>query len=185
MKSPVILAALLIAAAVGVLGFVFSGLADVAATSPHWAVTRWFLAAAMERSVKRHARGIEPPADLDQDARVRSGARAYDAMCVGCHGAPGVEPDVVGKGLNPEPPDLARVASKWKPSELFWITSNGVRMTGMPAFGPTHSDEELWELVAFVARLPRLSSADYAVLRSEEEPDAHRHHHHHRHEGPE
>jgi mono/diheme cytochrome c family protein len=70
----------------------------------------------------------------------------------------------VGKGLLPEPPDLAEAAGAWSPEEIFWITKNGVRMTGMPAFGPTHTDPEIWELVALVERLGALSPEDYRAL---------------------
>ena len=164
MKMVLVSSVLAIAVAGGGLAFMYSGFADVAATSPHWALTRWVLSTSMENAVHRHAKGIALPALIDEDDRIRAGAAAYDAMCAGCHGAPGVEPGVVGKGLNPEPPDLTRAADEWSPEEVFWITEHGVRMTGMPAFGPTHSDEELWEVVALVKRLPHMSAAEYRAL---------------------
>ena len=154
-------------AAVGVaLALVTSGRVDVAATSPDSALARWVFATAMESAVRRHAAEVAPPASAneDEDASVRAGAVAYAAMCAECHGAPGVEPGVVGQGLEPEPPDLAKSAQEWTPEELFWITAHGIRMTGMPAFGPTHSDAELWEVVAFVRRLPHLSASEYRAL---------------------
>jgi mono/diheme cytochrome c family protein len=163
---------------------VYSGLADVAATSPHWALTRFLLSTAMERAVKRHAAGIAVPESLDLEERVRAGAVAYDAMCASCHGAPGAEPDVVGKGLSPEPPDLAAEADEWSAAEVFWITEHGIRMTGMPAFGPTHSDEEIWELVALVKRLPRLSPAEYRALLAPRPGNDQGHRHSHGHEVP-
>ena len=49
--------------------------------------------------------------------------------------------------------------------ELFWLVQGGIRMTGMPAFGPTHSDEEIWKIVAFVRRLPALSPEDQQELK--------------------
>lgn len=151
-------------AAVAGATFIYSGSADVAATSPHWSVTAWVLSTAMQQAVERRAADIEPPSFLDEEARVRSGANAYQDMCATCHGAPGVEPGVVAAGLNPPPPELAKEAETWSAAELFWITKHGIRMTGMPAFGPTHSEEELWELVALVRRLPRLSPAEYGGL---------------------
>ncbi len=165
---------LFIAAAGGGLAFMYSGLADVAATSAHWPLTRWILATTMESAVERHAAAIVVPASLDLDERVRAGAVAYDAMCASCHGAPGVEAGVVGKGLNPEPPDLATLADEWSAGEIYWITEHGIRMTGMPAFGPTHSDEEIWEVVALVKRLPRMSPAEYHALLP---PHGHEHRH--------
>jgi mono/diheme cytochrome c family protein len=161
-----ILGVLVVAVAVlgGGLVLVYSGLADVAATTPHWAATEWVLSTAMERAVRRRARGIEPPPFLEDEARVRAGAVAYDDMCAACHGRPGEEAGVIARGLNPEPPELAEEAEEWSPGELFWITRHGVRMTGMPAFGPTHGDDELWEVVALVKRLPRLSPEQYREL---------------------
>ena len=64
-------------------------------------------------------------------------------MCVVCHGAPGKEPSYIRQGLRPEPPNLAESSKRWGGAELFWIIKNGIKMTGMPAFGPTHQDEEI------------------------------------------
>ena len=172
---------LAIATAVSVVVFVYSGLADVAATSNHWPLTRWILSTTMASSVKAHARGITPPPGLDGADHVHEGAEAYDAMCVSCHGAPGREPGVVGKGLNPKPPDLSKEADDWSAEEVFWVTKNGIRMTGMPAFGPTHSDDELWDLVALVKRLPHMSTAEYRALLISHEGDEHGHRHSHEH----
>lgn len=47
--------------------------------------------------------------------------------------------------------------------ETFWVVKNGIRMTGMPAFGFTHDDEKIWDIVAFVGKMHGMSSADYAV----------------------
>jgi mono/diheme cytochrome c family protein len=66
--------------------------------------------------------------------------------------------------MNPPPPDLADRAKVRTPAELFWVTKHGIRMTGMPAWGPTHSDKQLWELVAFVEKLPELSKVEYQKL---------------------
>lgn len=181
----VLVALLLLASAavVGGLGFAYSGRADVAASSPHWPLTRWFLSTAMESAVARQARQIAPPPFLDQPDRIQAGVVAYDAMCAQCHGAPGVKPGVVGEGLNPEPPDLAKAAGEWSPAETFWITKHGIRMTGMPAFGETHSDDELWEVVAAVRRLPDMSPAEYRRLADSRGEAGHEHggehsHHH-------
>ncbi|MDX1650197.1 MAG: cytochrome c, partial [Myxococcota bacterium] len=77
----------------------------------------------------------------------------------------------------PEPPELAEEAAEWGDTELFWITKHGVRMTGMPAFGPTHADRELWDVVALVRRLPELSAGEYAALVEEAGEDGHAHEH--------
>ena len=44
---------------------------------------------------------------------------------------------------------------------MFWIIKNGVKMTGMPSFGPSHKDDEIWKLVAFVQKLPKMKPEEY------------------------
>jgi hypothetical protein len=63
-----------------------------------------------------------------------------------------------GKGLYPKPPDL-RLAETQKLSdgELFWIIENGIRFTGMPAFGGSHGSQDDWKLVLFLRHLPQLT----------------------------
>ena len=91
-----------------------------------------------------------------------------------CHGAPGVDASEAGEGLNPPAPDLtlARI-QKRTDGELFWILQNGIRMTGMPAFGPTHKDDELWKMVAFLRHLPQLTPEEEKALQTEEGSDHH------------
>ena len=155
----VVLAAILAGAVV----VAYSGWYDVSARDTHTAPVRWFLATVMHNSVERRAGALDVP-DLDDDSLVRAGISDYDAMCVGCHGAPGREPGAVGKGLIPRPPDLAHAAGHMNAAELFWVTRNGIRMTGMPAWGETHEDEALWPVVAFLMRLPDLDAAGYETL---------------------
>lgn len=155
---------LVAAGAVAALGTIYLGLPDVAATTPHWTITEWMLSTTMENAVRRRAADLAVPADLEDPARIRAGASAYDGMCVGCHAAPGVEAGVVAEGLLPPPPELAEEAGHWEDAELFWITKHGIRMTGMAAFGPTHADAEIWDVVALLRRLPELSPAEYRSL---------------------
>jgi mono/diheme cytochrome c family protein len=150
-------------AALFAIGFALSGLYDPAATSPHNDVVGWLLNATSRASAQRRARNIDVP-DLTDDQLVLSGASDYDAMCAVCHGAPGQDPEAVGQGLNPPPPDLAESARHMTAAELFWVTKHGIRMSGMPAWGPSHSDEDLWSVVALVARLPELNAKGYQEL---------------------
>jgi mono/diheme cytochrome c family protein len=69
---------------------------------------------------------------------------------------PGRKPFLGAGYMNPSPPDLAKIAPERSPQELFWVIKHGLRMTGMPAWGPTHGDEQLWDLVAMVV-LPGFS----------------------------
>jgi len=50
------------------------------------------------------------------------------------------------------------------PAELFWVTKNGIKMTGMPAWGATHDDDAIWPVVAFMTKLPGLNASQYQEL---------------------
>lgn len=154
---------LLTTAAVGVVvAVVLSGSVNVAASEPPGRFSAWALRGVSERSIARHARAVGAMPALDSAARAH-GLDHFHAMCVDCHGAPGYERSEAGEGLHPRGPDLREVVEEgeWTDAELFWIVKHGIRMTGMPAFGPTHADEDLWGIVALVKELPDLSEADY------------------------
>ncbi len=149
--------------AVGSIGFSYSGVYDVSARVPHSVVTEWLLSNTSHNSVKSRAKQVVVP-DLTSEELILIGAGDFDAMCVGCHGAPGVESSALGKGLSPPAPDLTDSAAHMSASELFWVTKNGIRMTGMPAWGVSHNDLELWPLVAFMLELPDLTEPEYQEL---------------------
>lgn len=143
-----------------ILIVIYSGFIDVAATKPHYAITQWVLGTTLENSVKLRARGIIPPEGVGADSEA---AHHYDEMCGLCHGAPGKDPSEIGQGLRPKPPDLAKVADHMSKPMVFWVAKNGIRMTGMPAFGKTHGDGELWKMVSFVKSLPGKSPKQYRI----------------------
>lgn len=144
-------------------GVIYFGGYNVAASDQHFGITKWVFHTTMERSVVARAGSVNAPAQLTQE-QADKGFSDFSEMCVTCHGAPGKERGEIGKGLNPQAPDLARSAQQWSNGELYWIVKNGVKMTGMPAFGFTHSDERLWAIVAFVKQLPRMTPEQYAQM---------------------
>ena len=76
----------------------------------------------------------------------------------------------IGEGLNPPAPDLTLPRVQGRPDgELFWIVSNGIRTTGMPAFGPTHKPEEIWKIVSLIRPLPELTAEEQKALKAAEE----------------
>ncbi len=154
-----------IVSAVGAFLVIVSGVYDVAATAPHTPLGRAILSWTMRNSVRVHA-GNESPETWSED-QARKGFKDYDAMCIICQSAPGKERSYISKGLRPEPPNLAETSERWSSAELFWIIKNGVKMTAMPAFGPPHQDEQIWNIVAFVRRLPRLSAEQFRAMESE------------------
>lgn len=163
MKIVVTFIMVLLIAGVGVIGFAYSGLYDVSASSPHNGLTNWLLSTASHASVERRAGAVDVP-NLDDEALVLAGINDFDSMCIGCHGAPGKSPAAVGQGLNPTAPDLAESAEEMTPAELFWVTKHGIKMTGMPAWGATHDDGAIWPVIAFLTKLPGLDEAGYLEM---------------------
>jgi mono/diheme cytochrome c family protein len=142
------------------------GLFNAAASVPPSEIETRMARFVLDRSVARRAPKIPSPLKADAQIR-RDGLEHYKAMCLVCHGGPGIDASEIAEGLNPPAPDLTlgRV-QKRTDGEIFWIVQNGIRMTGMPAFGTTHKDEEIWKIVAFVRRLPALSPDEEKELKT-------------------
>ena len=94
---------------------------------------------------------------------VMTDARAHFAdHCAGCHANDGSGHTAIGQNLYPKAPDM-RLANTQRLSdgELYWMIENGVRLTGMPAWGSgKDDDEDTWKLVHFIRRLKDLTSDD-------------------------
>ena len=154
---------------IGSIIFIYSGLYDVSAFNQDRGIMRWVLNTTSDKSVEHHAKDISVP-DLSDSLMIKEGFEHYDQMCESCHGAPGKEESELAKGLNPHAPHLVRSARHMSPQELFWVTKNGIKMTGMPAWGKTHSDKKIWAMVAFMKKLPDMSAEEYKKMESQSEP---------------
>lgn len=164
MKTLLTVVLVLAALAAGAVLVAYSGIADLSATGSSPAVVDWLLETARDRSIESRSEKLAVP-DLSDPARLGEGFEHYQHMCATCHGAPGVDASEIGRGLNPTPPQLARRDFDGEEAaEAFWVIRNGIRMTGMPAFGPTHTDEQIWDIVAFLKTMHGLSPEDYARM---------------------
>lgn len=150
------------AATAGALGgaVVYFGAYDVTATSPHTTPVHHLLDVALTRAVKMRSADITAP-DLDVPARIQNGSRLYRTNCAQCHGGPGVAPQSYALGLNPAPAALVASARTRTAAEIFWLTRQGIKMTGMPAWQYRLTDDEIWDVVAFLRVLPAMSAQDY------------------------
>ena len=79
-----------------------------------------------------------------------------------CHTPVGRTPTPMAIGLNPQAPSFEE--NDMTAAELFWATKNGIRFTGMFAWGPSRTDQELWDVIAFMQTLPKMSAADYDAM---------------------
>jgi hypothetical protein len=128
----------------------------------------------IEASLARELRLLSVPKDykrmrnpVDCSDAVLTEARAHWAdHCATCHANNGSGDSTFGRTMYPRPPDLRQPATQTQSDgELYYTVNNGVRFTGMPAFGePGDRDgdrgNDTWKLVCFVRRLPHLSAEE-------------------------
>jgi mono/diheme cytochrome c family protein len=151
--------------------FVVSGSYDIGADAPHWSVTEKLIAQVRNRSIAHRSADIVVP-DLENEASIRRGAHHYAEMCSSCHLAPGMTQTELRAGLYPLPPDLATHAAI-DPREAFWVIKHGVKMSGMSAWGKSHDDVAIWDMVAFIRKLPMLDEKGFVALAGMPGSDGH------------
>lgn len=171
MKIISLLIALTVLILVGFGLYIALGAYPVGADVPHSGPVNRVLATVRDRSVAAQARGISAPADLENPERLAVGAGHYASMCSGCHLAPGYENSELWKGLYPQPPPLAH-GINLTPAEIFWVVKHGLKFSGMPAWGKSHSDDEIWDITAFVLKLPHLTATQYKTVVAHAPPDS-------------
>jgi mono/diheme cytochrome c family protein len=162
MRILAVIGGLAIIVAIGAAVFFFGGFYSVAGTAEDPAIVHWALVQVRTASIDRYAHD-QPPASINDLASVQAGAKAFAALgCTTCHGGPGVNWAKFSEGLHPDPPDLKEVVDQRSPAQLFWVVKNGINMTGMPSFALAGAkDDEIWSIVAFLKKLPKVSEADY------------------------
>jgi mono/diheme cytochrome c family protein len=96
----------------------------------------------------------------ETDEVVSQGQEVFLGSCAQCHGADARGDTYVGRNMYPPAMDLSSShVQHWSDAELFWIIQNGVRLTGMPAWKSSISDNDTWKLARFIHNLPRLNTA--------------------------
>jgi mono/diheme cytochrome c family protein len=109
------------------------------------------------------------------DANLREGEEHFADHCATCHANDGSGDTLFGRGLYPKPPDMRSAETQNKSDgELYYTIENGVRLSGMPAFGsgavPTSGDQaagdaENWKLVLFIRHLPQITSEELEEMK--------------------
>jgi mono/diheme cytochrome c family protein len=156
------LAAALAACAIGAGLIIASGLYNIGADHHHTALVTALIAQLRDRSIEVRARAVAVP-DLSAAADIEAGARGYALECSACHLSPGVSHSQLRRGLYPHPPNLAQQPPP-DPRRAFWVIKHGIKMSAMPAWGTSLEDPAIWELVAFLERMPAMTPEDYRRL---------------------
>jgi thiosulfate dehydrogenase len=96
---------------------------------------------------------IEP-----SETNLLAGAELYQADCAVCHGLPGAAKTAIAAGMFPKPPQLfhGKGVTDDEPGETYWKVANGIRLTGMPGFGSTLKDDQLWQVSLLLANADKL-----------------------------
>lgn len=117
-------------------------------------------------AIPRAARALANPVAATPEV-VRSGMEHFADHCAVCHANDGSGDTETGRGLYPRPPDMRQQATQaLSDGELFYIIENGVRLTGMPAWGSgtAESERASWNLVRFIRHLPVLTAEEQAEM---------------------
>ncbi len=146
--------------------FIYSGVYNVSAMNQDTGIVKWVLETTSDNSVEHHSSDLKVP-NLDDPSMIEMGVSHYKEMCQSCHQGPGTGESELAKGLNPPAPNLFKYGKYMNPKHLFWVTKNGIKMTGMPAWGKTHSDDKIWAIVAAVKKLSSISPEKYNSVQTE------------------
>jgi mono/diheme cytochrome c family protein len=115
------------------------------------------------RIKKEMPNGVAIPAS---EANLLAGAEMYKRDCAVCHGLPGeTKPGNISAGMFPKPPQLWKHGVTDDPvGETYWKVANGIRLTGMPAFKASTSDEAVWQVSLLLANADKLPPSVTAAL---------------------
>jgi mono/diheme cytochrome c family protein len=161
-KTILVGAAVVAVGAIGAALFIESGFYNIGADDHHTKIVLATIEQLRERSIAVRAGTVEVP-PLEDPKRVMAGAQHYAALCVGCHLAPGVTKSDIRAGLYPHPPNLAQEDTK-DAQRAFWIVKHGIKMSAMPAWGKSLDDASVWDIVAFVRKMPEMTPETYQEL---------------------
>ncbi len=171
------------ALAIAMIFVLGSGIYNMAATEKHWPITEIVIEWMRENSIAAHTKDLPVPV-LEGDELLKSGAEHYHAMCTGCHLAPDMQPTELSSGLYPQPPVFHQRPPENDPTQkleyarkYFWVIKNGLKMTGMPAWGLSHDDNEIWATTAFVLKLHGMTPSTYEHFVKPVEGHTHSHDH--------
>ncbi|MDP4285722.1 MAG: cytochrome c [Bacteroidota bacterium] len=141
--------------------YIYSGTYNVSQMVPHNALTKWIIRTTKHHSINKRLKNIKVP-PMNDTAMLAEGFGHYNEMCVSCHGGPGIDPGELAEGLYPKPPKFYKSDDMPDTDEAFWIIKNGIKMTGMPAYGPTHSDYKIWAITDFLLnKMNKMTPEEY------------------------
>jgi mono/diheme cytochrome c family protein len=123
------------------------------------AVEKWIARKALDAAIARQAPKGDNPVPLT-DANLIAGIKLYAADCAVCHGAADGAASHIARGLYQKAPQFARYGVEDdEDGETYWKLYHGIRMTGMPSFRETLSEDEIWKIALFLKNMNALPPA--------------------------
>ena len=158
--------ATLVVLALAVYLAVEAGLVPANADAKPSHIERWMAKTSLHAVLAREAPGTPNPVPLN-DENLIAGIKLYAANCAVCHGAADAKPSNVARGLYQKPPQLAKDGVEDDPEGVtYWKVAHGIRLTGMPAFGPNLNGTQLWQLTLFLKHMDGLPAAPKRVWKA-------------------
>jgi mono/diheme cytochrome c family protein len=138
-----------------VVGYFLSGRAPVATDAPPMPMEKYLAKKALHAALDREMPKTVPIPT--SEANYLAGAQLYKDHCAVCHGLPGQKATAIASGMFPKPPELMRGkgVTDDEPGETYWKVVHGIRLTGMPGFRESLTDNQAWQVSILLAnKLP-------------------------------
>ncbi|HYP69102.1 MAG TPA: cytochrome c [Thiobacillaceae bacterium] len=148
----------LVVVLIGAFLLVQSGLIPANADATPGGLETWIAHASLDATLRREAPKGQNPIELTEQ-NLNEGVHLFARNCAVCHGSAkgDASPSPIAKGLYPKPPQLATEGVEDDPeADSFWRIKHGIRLTGMPSFGYTLNDRQIWTLALFLKHMDKL-----------------------------
>src|ERR1700682_4459830 len=149
---------------VGGYAYLALGLAPVATAAPPLPFEKRITSIALNARIDKEAPKSSPIPSTEE--AYAAGAKIYRDHCAVCHGLPGQEQTAIAKGEFPAPPELFKGhgVTNDPVGVTYWKVANGIRLTGMPGFRGSLTDEQTWRVTLLLSNADKLPAAVRASL---------------------
>lgn len=146
----------LVVLGVGAYFFIDFGFMPANADSAPPILEKWAARKSLHAAIQREApKGPGPVALTDEN--LAAGLKLYAANCAVCHGTSDGEASNIAKGLYQHAPQLGKDGVEDDPEGVtYWKVKHGIRLTGMPAYSNTLTDQQIWQITLFLKHMDSL-----------------------------
>jgi mono/diheme cytochrome c family protein len=143
--------------ALGALSYVRFGFVDPRADAPISGLEERIAMPSLDASVARRAADTINPVNSN-DANLTAGMKIYQTHCASCHGDVNHPHAMLAKAFYPRAPQFAEDPPDMPENQNFYVIQHGIRLSGMPAWGQSLSEQQIWEVTIFLSHMDKLPS---------------------------